>query len=536
MAVNSTGSSSTGLRRGMGPIGLLFAALGGIIGSGWLLGSLSAAQTAGPAALISWIIGGLAVLLIALIYAELGSMFPVAGGVARYPQYSHGSLASFSMGWISWLAYVTVAPIEVEATIQYASNYLPNLLHTAGGQAVLSPVGYLVAALLMLLFTWINYLGVRSLSLTNSTITWWKLIIPTLTFLVLLAVSFHGSNLSAQGGFAPYGLQGILSAVSTSGIVFSYLGFRQAVELAGETTNPQRNVPMALIWSVVIGIVIYFFLQLAFLGALQPGDLAKGWGSLSFTGSFGPFAGIAGTLGLGWLAVLLYIDAIVSPGGTGLIYTGSTARLSYAMARNGYIPSIFAQINPRTGVPVFSILFTFIIGLIVFLPFPSWQSLVGFLSSASVMSYGVGPLVLIAMRRQDPKRVRPYRLPAGNFWATVGFIVVNLIIYWTGWATDEKLFLAIALGLILFAISYSGMRSSGKALPKVDWVSGAWIWPYFIGMAIISYLGTFGGGTGFISLGWSFVVIIIFSLLILWMATANRLSDAQAAEYIGDLS
>ena len=92
-----------GLRRDVGRIGLLFTSVGSVIGSGWLLGALNATQIAGPAAIISWGIGAVAILLLALIHAELGGMHHVNGGVARFPHYAFGSLVGFGMGWVYWL-------------------------------------------------------------------------------------------------------------------------------------------------------------------------------------------------------------------------------------------------------------------------------------------------------------------------------------------------------------------------------------------------------------------------------------------------
>ena len=132
-------------------------------------------------------------------------------------------------------------------------------------------------------------------------------------------------------------------------------------------------------------IVLYVALQLAFILALDPSSLSHGWGAVSFAGKgahFGPFAALATALGLGWLAVLLYSDAIVSPGGTGLLYTGASARLTFALARDGYIPAAFARLTPR-GTPLFAIAFSFLCGLVIFLPFPGWQQLVGFISAAA---------------------------------------------------------------------------------------------------------------------------------------------------------
>jgi amino acid transporter len=109
------------LRRDVGIIGLLFASVGSIIGSGWLFGALNAAQAAGPAAIISWALGGFMILLIALVYAERGTMFPLSGGVVRFPHLAFGSFASYTAGWITRPAAATVATIEVEGALQYAT-------------------------------------------------------------------------------------------------------------------------------------------------------------------------------------------------------------------------------------------------------------------------------------------------------------------------------------------------------------------------------------------------------------------------------
>lgn len=123
MDVIQTGTSVTPvaqrkLRRDIGLVGLLFCSVGSIIGSGWLFGALSASIVAGPAALISWILGGAGVIVLALIHAELGGMYPVAGGSARYPHYAFGSMIGFAAGWFAFLGAVTTAPIEVEAALQ----------------------------------------------------------------------------------------------------------------------------------------------------------------------------------------------------------------------------------------------------------------------------------------------------------------------------------------------------------------------------------------------------------------------------------
>src|SRR5690348_7490516 len=257
------------LRREVGLVGLLFTSVGSIIGSGWLFGALTASKIAGPAALVSWVIGGGAMILLALVHAELGGMYPVAGGSARFPHYAFGSLAGFAGGWFAFLGAVTTAPIEVEAALQYSTNYVSGLTKiSSNGSVVLTATGYLIAAVLMLLFSVINVMGVRWLSETNKIAVWWKIAIPVLTVFAIAIAAFHTSNFSAGGGFMPFGWKGVFTAVASGGVIFAYLGFEQAIQLGGETKNPRRNIPLAVIGSMVLGVVLYILLQVAFLGGL----------------------------------------------------------------------------------------------------------------------------------------------------------------------------------------------------------------------------------------------------------------------------
>ncbi len=542
MATDTATSSTqvdTQLKRHVGVVGLLFASVGSIIGSGWLFGALNASKEAGPSAVLSWGIGAVMILMIALVYAELGTMFPLSGGVVRYPHLSFGSFASYTTGWITWVAVATTAPIEVEAALQYATKYAPfTSEHTVGGQTVhtLTTLGYSTAVVLMAIFVVVNYFGIRWFAKVNNAMVWWKLFIILLVIGAFLFTAFHGENFTSHG-FEPQGWHGVFTAIATSGIVFSFLGFRQGIELAGETDNPRRNVPLAVVGSVLITGVIYIALQVAFIGSLNPGILADshGWKQLNFQNDFGPLAAVASLLGLGWLAVLLYIDAVVSPGDTGLIYTTVTSRISYAMARNGNAPASLAKTSER-GVPMVSLVVTFVIGLIVFLPFPSWQQLVGFITSATVLSFASGPLVLAALRKQVPDQERPFRLPGGHVIPVLAFWCSNLIVYWSGWLTGWKLYVAVLLGFVLLAVfSVTGRVTA----PSLDLKSGmAWLLPWLGGMALISYLGNFpeksagAGNLGLIGFGWAMVILFGLSVLVYVIAHKVRLSPEEAAVHI----
>ncbi|GAA4993693.1 APC family permease [Kitasatospora paranensis] len=505
-----TGKSGGSLRREVGLIGLLWASVGSIIGSGWLYGAKNAVMVAGPAALISWGIGAVAIVLLAFVHAELGGMFPVAGGTARYPHYAFGGLAGMSFGWFSWLQAATVAPIEVEAMIGYAGHweFAKSFLNDNG---TLTTSGFVVAVLLMGVFVAVNFLGVRVLAHTNSVATWLKIFVPLLTIFVLAVSNFHGSNFTSHG-FAPFGAKGVLAAISTSGIIFALLGFEQAIQLAGESRNPKRDIPRAVLGSVAIGTLIYVLLQVVFIAALPGTAFAKGWGNLDFPGISGPFAGLATLVGLGWLAWVLYFDAIVSPGGTGLIYTTSTSRISYGLSKNGYAPQLFERIDKR-GVPWFGLTISFVTGVICFLPFPSWQELVGFITSASVLMYAGAPLAFGALRRRLPNRERSYRLPFGEVIAPLSFVVASLIIYWTGWHTLARLGIAIVIGYLLLGgyAAYATRKGLPNA-PRLDWRPAQWLPVYLVGLGLISWQGGFGDGTGAIPMWWDMALVAAFSV------------------------
>jgi len=531
-------ASEPQLKRHVGVVGLLFASVGSIIGSGWLFGALNASQAAGPASIISWALGGFLILLIALVYAELGVMFPLSGGVVRFPQMAFGHLASFTSGWITYVAVATTAPIEVEAALQYGTRYAPfTTAHTVNGEIVhtLTTLGYATAVALMAVFVVVNYYGVRWFARINNALVGWKLFIILLVIVAFFLAAFHGQNFSSHG-FAPEGVHGIFTAIATSGIVFSYLGFRQGIELAGETDNPRRNVPIAVIGSVLLTGLIYVLLQVAFIGALDPGTLSKsgGWANLSFANDFGPLAALATALGLGWLAVLLYIDAIVSPGDTGLIYTTITSRISFAMARNGNAPKALERTTDR-GVPLVGLVLAFVIGLIAFLPFPSWQQLVGFITSATVLSFASGPLVHASLRAQIPDQERPFRLPGGHTIPLLAFWGSNLIVYWSGWTTVWKLMVAVVIGFALLGAFTASGQMKGKSL---DVRSGLWVFPWLVGLTVISYLGNYpepaAGNLAYLNFVLSAGLLLILSVAVYVLAYIQRLPDAEAQAYIDE--
>src|ERR1700689_1505475 len=364
--VAETRPADVGLRREIGLVGATWASETSIIGSGWLFGAFGAATAAGTSALLGWVVGGVVVINLALVHAELGGMCPISGGTARFPHLAFGGGAGMSFGFFSWLQAVTVAPIECFAVMEYGSYAWHGLYDSTTGNV--TGIGFVMTIILMALFTAINFLAVKLFSRVNSAITWWKVAIPVLA-IIILAFKFKSNNLDV-GGFMPFGAKAFLASIPSAGIVFAYLGFEQADQLAGEVKNPQKNLPRAIILAMTIGTIIYIMLQVVFIAAMKPSLLtsggfaglacpAKGACSTAIpTIVSGPFAGLAGALGLGALAIILYLDAFISPFGTGLMYQTSTSRVGYGLARNRYFPQIFGRTDTN-GVPWISLIFSF---------------------------------------------------------------------------------------------------------------------------------------------------------------------------------
>lgn len=500
------------MRRSIGLLGLTFVAISGILGSGWLFTPLLAAQAAGPSALIAWVIGGFAMLLLAATFAEIATILPVAGGIGRVPHFSHGSVVSMTMGWTAWIGYNTAATIEVEAVLRYSRSLAP-WLYGPDGQLTFSGLG--VACLLLMIFTVLNAFGVKFFARINTALTWVKVIVPALLATVILTSEFRIANFSDYGGFAPEGLKGILSAISTGGVIFALIGFRHVIDMAGEAKNPKVNVPLALVLSLVICLLILGGLQIAFLGALDHSNLEGGWHALHFPGQLGPMASLATAVGALWIVSILDTSARISSFASGLVSVGSNARLGLAMAQNGLFPK-FMETLSRRGVPLFSLLVNFLVAAVFFVVLP-FQQVIALNTSSIVLSFVVGPIAVLAFRRLLPNTPRAFVLPVAPITGCLAFVVASLIIYWSGWDTMVHLVICLLIGLALLFL-----RNAQGGFDSLDWREALWLLPYLPGLVVLSYLGSFGGGLDVIPVGPDILAVGALATGVYFLA--NRLS------------
>jgi amino acid transporter len=512
--VTSISETST-IRREVGAIALMFTGLGSIIGSGWLFGAWRAAQLAGPGAVYAWIIGAVVILFVALTYAELGAMFPESGGAVRYGHYSHGSLVGFVAGWAAWIAIVSVIPVEAEASVQYMSSWPWDwaqklYVHAANGKGELTLPGLGICAVLVVLYFLVNFWSVKVFAGTNSAITFFKLIVPAATAIALMLTGFHAENfqVGVHGGRHIGNFASILTAVATSGIVFSYNGFQSPVNLAGEARHPGRSIPFAILGSIALSTVVYILLQVAFLGSVAPEHLHDGWAALEYSS---PFAQLALALNLNWLAMLLYADAFISPSGTGTTYTATTARMIYAMERSDTFPKIFGRVHPRYGIPRPAMWFNLVVSFIFLFFFRGWGKLAAVISVATIITYLVVPISVVVLRRTAPDLHRPLRVPGLELLAPVAFVLATLMLYWARWPHTGEIMLLLILPMPIYFYyeARRGWHDFRRHLRGAWWMIG-----YLAAIVALSWAGSKEfEGHGYIGYGWDQLCVALASIV-----------------------
>ncbi|WP_251517203.1 MULTISPECIES: APC family permease [Staphylococcus] len=501
---------------------LVLLGLGSLIGSGWLFGAWEASSIAGPAAIISWIIGFIVIGSIAYNYIEIGTMFPQSGGMSNYAQYTHGSLLGFIAAWANWVSLVTIIPIEAVSAVQYMSTWPWDWAKFMGGlmkNGSISNVGLMAVFVIIIIFSLLNYWSVKLLTSFTSLISVFKLGIPLLTIIMLMISGFDAGNYGHSAStFMPYGSAPIFAATTASGIIFSFNAFQTIINMGSEIEKPEKNIARGIAISLTLSAVLYIVLQSTFITSM-PSDMihSKGWSGINFNS---PFADMAILLGVNWLAILLYIEAVVSPFGTGVSFVAVTGRVLRAMEENGHIPKFLGKINDKYKIPRVAIIFNAIVSMIMVSLFRDWATLASVISTATLVAYLTGPTTVISLRKMAPKMMRPFRANMLKFMAPFSFVLASLAIYWAKWPTTAEVIFIIILGLpIYFYYEY-----------KMNWkhtkqqVGGSlWIILYLVVLSIMSFIGSKEfNGMNWIHYPYDFIVIVIVAIIFYILGTTSH--------------
>ncbi|MDG2348751.1 MAG: APC family permease [Gammaproteobacteria bacterium] len=499
------------LHKSLNTYATVMTSLSSMLGSGWLFSSFIAAHLSGPLSILAWPIGGLLISLIALCFSELSSSLPITGSIARYGQISHGPIVGFIISWLAWLSLVAVAPTEVQATLMYFSSYFDGLSYIENDLLVLTFKGKCVAIVLLFFFTLINYFGIEFISKLNNAFAIWKIIIPTLTSIILISTHHNFDHLTIHS--TQTSLDGLFETISTV-VIFSYLGFKEATEFGEEIKNPQSSIPIAVLGSVFFAVVFYMLIQFAFVISIPDAWIKDGWHQINVNG-LAPFSNLAVSLGLAYLAKVVIADAVITPFSAIIIYTSITGRVTYAMSKNSYIPKFFSKLN-MFGIPFNAIMLNFTMGCLLFYPLPSWQILLKFQSIAMIVAYLIGPITLVIFRETSPQLNRPFLLPYKNLIPILTCFACTMIIYWSGYVAINLLNNAILIGCIIFiGLLYI---TKNKILTRQCLMQSMWMIIYLLGMQLISYEGSFHHHDNLLSSGVEYICLFLLSSLCFFIA------------------
>ncbi|MBX7467002.1 APC family permease [Streptomyces sp. MAG02] len=508
------------LRKELGFWSLTAIGFSNILGSGWLFAAMFAAQTAGPAALLSWVGAGVLCALVALVMVELGATRPEGGGTVRWPLYASGRLVGTVAGW-SVLLSVGGTAAEISAIMQYAAHYLPGLYD----HGRLTGSGLAVATGLSVLLTALNWFAVRAFARLNNLVSLFKVLIPVLTMVALFLSGTHSGRLTDHGGFAPYGYAACLTALAGGGIVYSVNGFQAPLDFSGEARNARRTVPLAVLTGIGLAVLVYLGLQLAFLFTVPDSLLGNGWHGVNFESPFGQLALV---LNLHWLATLLYADAVVSPGGSAYVGVAIDARHTYALAKNGLLPRFFMRIDPRSGTARRALLLNLLVIIVFMLPFGGWQDIVSVMGDMYLIVYAASAVAAAAFRAHDRDRGLPPadgQVPGVRWIAPVSFVVAGEFVFWSGWHH-----LRLALPLVLAGVPLFLMlrRDAEGRSTRLELRHGAWLVFYLGALTLLSWLGTFGG-SGRLPAPYDSLVVAVLALGVFGWAVRSGAAHLRTA-------
>ncbi len=452
------------LARTLGAANLVFFGVGCTIGSGiFVLTGNAAASFAGPAVLISFIFAGLACGFAALCYAELASAIPVPGSAYSYAYATLGEVAAWVTGWLMVLEYGIATSLVAAGFSGYATSFLhdvgiaipaafstPFLASVQDGAQITFTTGpriNAVAAAGVLVATALLTRGVSFSAAVNGVIVLLK--VGVLVAFVAVGVMWieprHWTPFIPpnEGGFA-YGWPGIFRAAST--IFFAYVGFETVSTAAAEARNPQRDMPIGVLGSMLICTALYISVAAVLTGVVPFRQL----------GVPDPIAVAVNAMGLPWFAALVKIGAIIGLCSVLLTTMYGQTRVFYAMARDGLLPPMFARIHASSRTPLLG---TLIVGGAVslaaaLLPITILSDLV---SLGVALSFVMVCLSVIWLRNTQPQLPRPFRVPFGG---------VRVRGVWLG-VTPLLGIVFCSLMIVPLVLDVAGKAMRGNALPAI---------------------------------------------------------------------
>jgi APA family basic amino acid/polyamine antiporter len=436
----------------LGPVNLTTLGVGAIIGAGiFVLTGQAAAQYAGPAITLSFVFAGIACAFAGLCYAELASMIPVAGSAYTYSYATMGELLAWIIGWdlileyslgastvaVGWSGYVVsfLRDVGIVVPPQFAAPAGTPL--EGGGTAIFN----LPAAFITLAVSALLVIGIRESARANATIVMIKVAV-VLLFIVFGVSYMKGENVTPYippntGEFGTYGWSGIMRGAGV--IFFAYIGFDAVSTAAQEAKNPQRDMPIGILGSLVICTILYIAVAAVLTGIVPYTQLNVA----------DPIAVGIDATGLAWLRPLVKLGAIAGLSSVILVMLLAQPRIFYTMSHDGLLPRVFAKIHPKFRTPHITTIMTGLVVAVASGLFPI--GILGELVSiGTLFAFVLVCAGVLFLRRTDPDVERPFRTPGMPVVPILGVLSCLYLMAGLPWPTWERLLIWLGIGLAIY--------------------------------------------------------------------------------------
>ncbi len=427
-----------GLKRAVGLLDLTALGIGAIIGTGIFVILGEVIGDAGPAIIVSFILAGVTCVFSALSYAELASTIPVSGSAYTYGYATMGELVAWIIGWDLILEYaVSVAAVAV-GWGQYFNNLLDAVFGIDLPKAISQPPGEggtfnVPAVFLVLAVAGLLMYGVRESARANTVMVFTKLGVVVL-FIVLAVTGFDAGNLSP---FAPNGFSGIVDGAAV--VFFAYIGF-DAISTSGEETkNPGRDLPIAIVGSLLICTILYILVALTASAAVPYKEINQQ----------APLAEILRTLNFEWGATLISLGALVAITSVVLTILYGQTRIMFAMSRDGLVPRSFGKLSPRRRTPV-RITATFALLIAIPAAFVPLSEIAELVNIGTLFAFVITNFGVIILRRTRPDLERSFRVPFSPWFPIIGILLAFYLMSRLPLVTWGRFALWLVIGLVIY--------------------------------------------------------------------------------------
>jgi APA family basic amino acid/polyamine antiporter len=457
-ALQAEAESSTALRRSLGAFNLTALGIGAIIGTGiFVLTGTVAAQNSGPAVILSFVLAGVASMFAALCYSEFASLVPMAGSAYTYGYATLGEFLAWIIGWDLILEYalgaVTVAIGWSGYVVSFLGDFgirIPAHLQAARGSVVTLADGSTVTAwfnlpavVIIALVTTLLVIGIKESATVNNVIV----VIKVAVVLLFIALAAHAVNPDNWHPFVPpntgvrehFGLTGVVSGAGV--VFFAYIGFDAVSTAAQEARNPQKDMPIGIIGSLIVCTILYIIVAAIATGVVPYAQLDVP----------DPIAVVADRAGLGWISTFIKLGAIAGLSSVILVMLLGQSRIFWTMSKDGLLPPFIGKVHPRFKTPWITSIVT---GLAVALPagFLTVREAGSLVSIGTLLAFVIVAIAVLVLRMREPGLNRPFKTPLVWVVAPLSALSAFYLMWFLPWRTWERLIIWFVIGLVVYFV------------------------------------------------------------------------------------